>query len=78
MVTGDTTRAALTVTQSTAPEISQEARKEANQEDDHKKEKSVLQAKLTKLAIQIGYAGKFQCVQSSFSCLVMLQLNCNF
>jgi hypothetical protein len=24
----------------------------------HKKEKSVLQAKLTKLAIQIGYAGK--------------------
>lgn len=25
--------------------------------EDHKKEKSVLQAKLTKLAIQIGYAG---------------------
>lgn len=26
--------------------------------ESHKKEKSVLQAKLTKLAIQIGYAGK--------------------
>jgi len=28
--------------------------------DSHKKEKSVLQAKLTKLAIQIGYGGKYR------------------
>lgn len=29
-------------------------------EENGKKERSVLQAKLTRLAIQIGYAGKFQ------------------
>lgn len=29
------------------------------QDSEAKKDKSVLQAKLTKLAIQIGYAGKF-------------------
>lgn len=34
------------------------APEKVEREDDHKKEKSVLQAKLTKLAIQIGYAGK--------------------
>lgn len=33
------------------------AQKKDESADDHKKEKSVLQAKLTKLAIQIGYAG---------------------
>lgn len=33
------------------------APKEHTEREDHKKEKSVLQAKLTKLAIQIGYAG---------------------
>ncbi|KAI5700019.1 hypothetical protein M8J75_012869 [Diaphorina citri] len=33
------------------------AAEKPDREDDHKKEKSVLQAKLTKLAIQIGYAG---------------------
>uniref|UniRef100_A0A8D8W088 Calcium-transporting ATPase n=1 Tax=Cacopsylla melanoneura TaxID=428564 RepID=A0A8D8W088_9HEMI len=33
------------------------AEKPEREESDHKKEKSVLQAKLTKLAIQIGYAG---------------------
>lgn len=33
------------------------APKEHAEREDHKKEKSVLQAKLTKLAIQIGYAG---------------------
>lgn len=33
----------------------------------HKKEKSVLQAKLTKLAIQIGYAGEFFFVYSSLA-----------
>ncbi|KAL1455133.1 hypothetical protein WDU94_009249 [Cyamophila willieti] len=33
------------------------APEKVEREDDHKKEKSVLQAKLTKLAIQIGYAG---------------------
>lgn len=32
---------------------------EKTHEADHKKEKSVLQAKLTKLAIQIGYAGMY-------------------
>lgn len=31
----------------------------ASEEAPERKEKSVLQAKLTKLAIQIGYAGKF-------------------
>lgn len=31
------------------------------EEEAHRKEKSVLQAKLTKLAIQIGYVGK-ECV----------------
>lgn len=34
-----------------------DAPKEQADREDHKKEKSVLQAKLTKLAIQIGYAG---------------------
>lgn len=36
---------------------SDSAPKEHTEREDHKKEKSVLQAKLTKLAIQIGYAG---------------------
>jgi hypothetical protein len=36
------------------------AAEKPDREDDHKKEKSVLQAKLTKLAIQIGYAGKLR------------------
>uniref|UniRef100_A0A0A9WKV1 Calcium-transporting ATPase n=2 Tax=Lygus hesperus TaxID=30085 RepID=A0A0A9WKV1_LYGHE len=39
-----------------AEEAKEEKPKETHAED-HKKEKSVLQAKLTKLAIQIGYAG---------------------
>lgn len=36
---------------------SETAPREHTEREDHKKEKSVLQAKLTKLAIQIGYAG---------------------
>jgi hypothetical protein len=36
-----------------------ENHKPAPPSESHKKEKSVLQAKLTKLAIQIGYAGNF-------------------
>jgi len=36
-----------------------ENHKPAPTTESHKKEKSVLQAKLTKLAIQIGYAGNF-------------------
>jgi hypothetical protein len=39
-----------------------ENHKPAPATESHKKEKSVLQAKLTKLAIQIGYAGNF-CAQ---------------
>lgn len=37
-------------------------------EADHKKEKSVLQAKLTKLAIQIGYAG--MCLLTFMFCII--------
>lgn len=33
---------------------------QSSEEDSAKKDKSVLQAKLTKLAIQIGYAGRLQ------------------
>lgn len=33
--------------------------KAGDDESGHRKEKSVLQAKLTKLAIQIGYVGKY-------------------
>lgn len=36
------------------------------EEDTSRKEKSVLQAKLTKLAIQIGYAGSYIRMHSSF------------
>lgn len=47
-----------------------EAPKESHAED-HKKEKSVLQAKLTKLAIQIGYAG----IKSSYASLEYVARN---
>lgn len=40
-----------------------ENHKPAPASESHKKEKSVLQAKLTKLAIQIGYAGNFCVLQ---------------
>lgn len=43
-----------------------ENHKPAPASESHKKEKSVLQAKLTKLAIQIGYAGNF-CVLKIFA-----------
>jgi hypothetical protein len=39
-----------------------------------KKEQSVLQSKLTKLAIQIGYAGKGSCVTDNVEWLVDFDL----
>lgn len=45
---------------------------EKSSSDSHKKEKSVLQAKLTKLAIQIGYAG------STIAVLTVIILVINF
>jgi len=46
-----------------------ENHKPAPASESHKKEKSVLQAKLTKLAIQIGYAGNCVCSSSKWSTL---------
>lgn len=47
----------------------------ANVEPPHKKEKSVLQAKLTKLAIQIGYAGSTIAVLTVIILVVQFCIN---
>lgn len=44
----------------TGPVPDGDARHKEDKEEKGKKERSVLQAKLTKLAIQIGYAGKIK------------------